>query len=64
MKTIEIRYWYSNIPELNYKNGDIFPIEQQFEIIDEILSKKINLLIRHTDDGLIIYLSKTGFSQH
>ena len=74
MKKIIIYYWIGNKTkdfDLNYEHNQEIPysVEKRNEIIDEILNKGYNLMIRshNTSDvspeNLIIYISRYSFGQ-
>jgi len=74
MKKIIIYYWYGSKTKdfnLNYEHNQEIPysVDKRNEIIDEILNKGYNLMIRSHNtknipsDNLIIYISQYNFGQ-
>ena len=73
MKKIIIYYWYGKkIKDFDYEHNQEIPysVEKRNEIIDEILNKGYNLMIRSHNtsdmpsDSLVIYISLYSFGQH
>ena len=73
MKKIIIYYWNGKkIKDFDYDYNQEIPysVEKRNEIIDEILNKGYNLMIRSHNtsempsDSLVIYISLYSFGQH
>ena len=65
MKKIIVAYWHDRIKELPYEHNSEFEysLEKRNEIIDDLLSKNVSVMLRPSETQLIIWIDKGRFGQ-
>lgn len=63
---ITVKYWHlSQIHGIKYKDSQQWPYStrRRNSIIDHVLNNDCSVMIRPTDDGIIIWIDKGRFGQ-
>jgi hypothetical protein len=65
MQTIQIGYWHSPIKGIKYRHLETFPFSsrKQNSIIKYLLDKKLSVMIRPVDNGVMIWIDNGRFGQ-
>lgn len=65
MKKIRIAYWKSKLSGLDYEHNQTFDysVDKLNEIIQNVLDKKYSLMLRPSEEGILIWLDKYRFGQ-
>jgi len=65
MKKIKIGYWHSKIEGIKYEHLEEFEYstKKRNEIVNYLLSKKCSVMLRPSENELIIWIDKGRFGQ-